>query len=406
MLGIGMRHQNGVDGSIAWRQNRDFEDLLRRLNGGTETEAGTTNASFHNARESESESKDDDGNEEQEGVMTKKEKKKKKKKRKASEGEEGELEDLDNDRKERKKKRKKSSKDGHANAMPGSVESESVPRPPREAPPADESGSAPMASATSTAITVNAPVPVRAPPRTHRARFIAAKRMAASNSTALAEILGIPSSSSSSAVASPAPVVPAPAPASTTATTTEAQDSLQKLTTSSQSVGDYFKAKLGAKAHRERQAPRSTLAAVVAATAPPDSARDDDDDGRAGLGLGRGPPRGPPQDSWDEEPVRGGIGASSSRLVTMFMPGQPTIEAREDITTTAGVELAATHDATDHDDGSRKSEKRRAKEQRRREKEERRRKRAEAGQVDRGTVDVPVDEEPAAGAKKKHREPA
>ena len=238
--------------------------------------------------------------------------------------------------------------------------------------------------------------------------------MAASNSTALAEILGIPSSSSSSAyqsaVASPAPVVSDPAlalPSTTTHTPTaiEAQDSLQKLMTSSQSVADYFKAKLGAKAHGERQAPRPTLATVGAATtAPPASARDEDSDGRAGLGLGSGPPRGPPQDSWNEEPVRGGIGASS-RSVTMFMPDRPTIEAREEITATAGVELAVTHDAADHDGGRRKSEKRRAKEERRREKEERRRRRAEAGQVGRVTVDVPVDGAHAAGAKKKHCEP-
>ncbi|KAI9462620.1 hypothetical protein F5148DRAFT_970719, partial [Russula earlei] len=31
MFGIGMEHQNDPNG-IAWRQNRDFENLLRRLN--------------------------------------------------------------------------------------------------------------------------------------------------------------------------------------------------------------------------------------------------------------------------------------------------------------------------------------------------------------------------------------
>ncbi|KAI0262586.1 hypothetical protein BC834DRAFT_812830, partial [Gloeopeniophorella convolvens] len=31
MLGIGMQHQKDPDG-IAWKQNRDFENLLRRLN--------------------------------------------------------------------------------------------------------------------------------------------------------------------------------------------------------------------------------------------------------------------------------------------------------------------------------------------------------------------------------------
>ena len=238
-------------------------------------------------------------------------------------------------------------------------------------------------------------------PRTHRARIIAAKRMAASDSTALAEILGIPSSSSSSsvypsAVASPVPVVPGPA----SATAAEAQDdSPQRLTTSSQSVADYFKAKLGAKAHGERQA-RPTLAPVDATSAPPALAQNDDN-GRAGLGLGRGPPRIP--DSLDEEPMRGGIGASSSssKFMVMFMPAQPA----EDTNATAGVEPVVTHDAADHDDNARRSEKRRAKEERRREKEERRRKRAEAGQVDRATVDVTVDGAPATGKIKKLREP-
>ncbi|KAI0053259.1 hypothetical protein FA95DRAFT_1477289, partial [Auriscalpium vulgare] len=31
MLGIGMQHQRDANG-IAWKQNRDFESLLRRLN--------------------------------------------------------------------------------------------------------------------------------------------------------------------------------------------------------------------------------------------------------------------------------------------------------------------------------------------------------------------------------------
>ena len=221
--------------------------------------------------------------------------------------------------------------------------------------------------------------------------------MAASDSTALAEILGIPSSSSSSsvypsAVASPVPVVPGPA----SATAAEAQDSPQRLTTSSQSVADYFKAKLGAKAHGERP----SLASVDATSAPPALAQNDDH-GRAGLGLGRGPSRIP--DSLDEEPMRGGIGASSSssKFMMMFMPAQPA----EDISATAGVEPVVTHDTADHDDNARKSEKRRAKKERRREKEVRRRKRTEAGQVDRAMVDVAVDGAPATGTRKELREP-
>jgi hypothetical protein len=91
--------------------------------------------------------------------------------------------------------------------------------------------------------------------------------------------------------------------------------------------------------------------------------------------------------------------------MTMFMSAQPTIEAREEITATAGIEPVVSHDAADHDDHLRRSEKRRAKEERRREKEEKRRKRAEAGKIDPATVDVPVHEAPAAGTQKKLRDP-
>ena len=34
MLGIGKAHQNDPNG-LAWKQNKDFESLLRRLNGGS-----------------------------------------------------------------------------------------------------------------------------------------------------------------------------------------------------------------------------------------------------------------------------------------------------------------------------------------------------------------------------------
>ena len=192
MLGIGVRQQSNLEGGIAWRQNRDFEDLLRRLNDGTTTE--TTNStelldSFHRAREPKSEAvedgvvekvKDDDGSsdgeQEREDVVAKKEKKKKKKKRKAAaEEEEVQVEEEEGlDRKERKKRRKKTSSssrddddDGRA-PVPSSHGIESEPPPPRpsyrEAPPAEESGPVPMVTATATRPTaVTAPVPVRAP---------------------------------------------------------------------------------------------------------------------------------------------------------------------------------------------------------------------------------------------------
>jgi hypothetical protein len=252
--------------------------------------------------------------------------------------------------------------------------------------------------------------------------------MAASNSTALAEILGIPSSAASSSsthpsaaatpfrtpTATPVPdlaAAPAPAPAATAAAVAEAEAPLQRLTTSAQSVGDYFKAKLGAKMNGAPR-PSSALAGAGAGA----SARDDGDgdrDGRAGLGLrggGASRERLLLTDRLDGERVRGGIGASlsSSRLAAMFMPGQcatPVAAGEVD-------ELVVTRDASDGQEDERRKrrgEKKRAKEERRKEKEERRRKRAEAeaGQVDGAVVDPPDGGPPPDGGtkKKKRREP-
>ena len=245
-------------------------------------------------------------------------------------------------------------------------------------------------------------------PRTHRARIIAAKRLAASNSTALAEILGIPSSSSSpspypSAVVTPHPTpTPNPDPTVAAAAVAEAQEPLQKLTTSSQSVGDYFKAKLGAKVRGERQY-RPALADPVPERDDDDD-DDDDHDNRPHLGLGAGASRSQLTGGrFDEERVRGGIGASSSKFAAMFSTGQHTTDAEnEKPAVVAG--LAETRDAAYHgDDDRRKREKKRAKEERRREKEERRRRRAEVAQADDVVVDIPIGEAPAGQAKKKKR---
>ncbi len=169
MLGIGMQHQKDPNG-IAWRQNRDFENLLRRLNGGTD---GATSP-FHRAREEEEEEEeeespkggtgtlqkmnegdgndnDDDDDDEHEDVVTRKDKKKKK--RKTAE----ELEGGPPDKKERK--RRKKMRDGDARAVPNN-ESEPPPLPPPEV-PAQE----PVKYASMPGVTAPVPVPVsiRAP---------------------------------------------------------------------------------------------------------------------------------------------------------------------------------------------------------------------------------------------------
>jgi len=171
------------------------------------------------------------------------------------------------------------------------------------------------------------------------------------------------------------------------------------LTTSSQSVGDYFKAKLSAKAHRERQ-PRLTVAIGDNASTP--TRDDDDDDHRPGLGLDKGASRMPVTDGLDEEQTRGGIGASSSKFAAMFTRSQVATDSRGD-DAAAATELVEAHDTADRDDDCRKREKKRAKEERRREKEERRRRKAEAGRLDGAVVDVPVGGEESAGRKKKKK---
>ncbi|KAI0249238.1 hypothetical protein BJV78DRAFT_714270 [Lactifluus subvellereus] len=394
MLGIGMQHQKDPNG-IAWRQNRDFENLLRRLNDEVATE---TSGPFHKAREEGGEKEaavvavDDEG-------ATKKKKKGKGKKRKALEEKEGTLEPEGPDDKRQRKKRRRKLRDGDDDDAADAVQ-HVAPAP--DETDASESRSARVAAAA-TPMAASAPV-LRAPPRTHRARIIAAKRMAASNSTALAEILGIPSSSSSSstpsafATTSSSPFSTTPTPATTTE---DAQDPLQKLTTATQSVGDYFKAKLGAKA---AQPPRSNLAPsdAVAAAAALD---DDDRPLRVGLGASRPVPIEAPSD----ERKRGEIGASS-KFAAMFALGrQATPDTGEG--NVASVDVDVTRDADGDEDDRGKSEKKRAKEERRKAKEERRRKRAEArsgtatGSLDGGAVDVPVGETLGGDAKrKKHRE--
>ena len=169
MLGIGMQHQKDPNG-IAWRQNRDFENLLRRLNeGDTSAVAGP----FHKAREEESlkgwreggerpstsETEDlQKMNEEDEVVVAKKEKKKEKKKRKTAEALEGE-DPLDKKRRKKRKKLMDGDDDDHAVASDDESEPPLAPPCPPESPAQqkEEPGSVPPMTA------ITAPVPIRAP---------------------------------------------------------------------------------------------------------------------------------------------------------------------------------------------------------------------------------------------------
>jgi Pin2-interacting protein X1 len=233
--------------------------------------------------------------------------------------------------------------------------------------------------------------------------MIAAKRMALSNSTALAEILGIPSSSTSSFtspyMSTAATPTPTPAPGPGRGPAVETQEPLQQLTTSSQSVGDYFKAKLSTKRPSH---PTLATADPPPVSAPTSSWDGGDDGNRAGLGSGGGASRVLLMDSLDEGRVRGGIGASSSKFAAMFTMAQPMTDTQEKNAMPA-IEPVETHDTADLDDDRRKSDKKLAKEERRRKKEEKRRRRAGAGQVDDTATDMAIDETPVGQAKKKKR---
>ncbi|KAH9177805.1 hypothetical protein EDB89DRAFT_1934558, partial [Lactarius sanguifluus] len=341
MLGIGMQcHQNDPDG-IAWRQNRDFENLLQRLNEGTEA-----TGPFHEARGSSSspivEEEVDGSHDADEGAVTdttKRAKKKKRQKKRNALQDEDEDEKAARDKREHKKRKK--SKNDVPEDDASSLGTQAA------AAPASESTPVPTAP-------IAAPAPIRALPRAHRARIIAAKRMAASNSTALAEILGIPSSSSTTV--SPSPLIAATAATTPTPTpaTSEDDDPLQKLTTAAQSVDDYLRAKLGAKAG----ARQNSIALVQ------DADRGDDEPPRAGLGTAARLVMTGPLD---------GSVRAASMLAAMFARGQATAAAEEQADV-AGVKRADDDggDAGDEEE-RRKREEKHAKEERRKKKEDRRR---------------------------------
>ena len=144
--------------------------------------------------------------------------------------------------------------------------------------------------------------------RAHRARHIAMKGLASKSATAIAEILGVPSSFNTPTQSDS--LVPS---ASTTAVDSPAPDAsaapaglkMHDLTTSSKSVMDYFREKLAAKSTRPSEASTPTAVASPAAD-------DYDDRPRGGLGLGASRLRveaAVEVDEYEERP-RGGLGAS------------------------------------------------------------------------------------------------
>ncbi|KZP19641.1 hypothetical protein FIBSPDRAFT_955301 [Athelia psychrophila] len=182
MLGIGNAHMNDPN-AVAWRQNKDFEALLKRLNEGRE------DAVIAPAIKEEGAAEADDGGEGKEG-----EKKRKRRERA----------DEDGDSAKKGLKKRKSSPAGEGVVV--------VAEPPKVA-----------------AVKVSASRPMA-----HRARNRASKNLSNKSAAEIAEILGI------------APT-PAASTAQLPGTLTQIDDApaaLEKLTTSARSMADYFRDRL------------------------------------------------------------------------------------------------------------------------------------------------------------------
>ncbi|RDB24746.1 Protein PXR1 [Hypsizygus marmoreus] len=243
MLGIGAAHQKDPDG-IAWKQNKDFENLLKRLNEAAAAESIPT-ANAAEEEDIELEAKRGDSGEEKE------------KKRKRTKDVEGVSE-------EKAKKKRKKSKEAEKSDQASVEPTENI----QEIPEVKEAPSEP-------------PKPYIPRHRAHRARAIASKSMASKSSAAIAEILGIAptptSSASTSGLGTPLGKL--------TSLEEDGTVTLEKLTTSTKSVADYFKEKLLAKSSKSGTATPLTPQSEL------------------------------PEDSWNNTP-RGGLGSSRLLLET------------------------------------------------------------------------------------------
>ncbi|KAI0685270.1 hypothetical protein C8T65DRAFT_679773 [Cerioporus squamosus] len=295
MLGIGADHKNSAEG-MAWKQNKDFENLLRRLNAANgngeaqEEEPMKIDGFVRPTAKVEPENQATaDG--EIEGAHEDGEKKLKKKRKK------GEQED---ESKERKKKRKKSKSSEDTSDAEESSKKEKKKKKKRDT---EREINTPAETASpSPAPTVPSAGPSRHPRAAYRGRHMAAKSLASKSASAIAEILGLasPSPSPSPAISGYPSSAPTPYPStpfepgpstSTSGSDTPAdteQLKLQELTVSSKSVMDYFKEKLAAKSNARVYGGSSS--APASGTDTPAAAEDDYDYGerpRVGLGASK-----------------------------------------------------------------------------------------------------------------------
>ncbi|KDR75259.1 hypothetical protein GALMADRAFT_140787 [Galerina marginata CBS 339.88] len=227
MLGIGAAHQKDPNG-IAWKQNKDFENLLKRLN---ETVAVQTPV------ESE------DEKDEYMGEDISVDETEKKKKRKHKGGEDGS---------ERKKKKIKDAEIDQQTAV--------------------------VQESMEVDVAVVAEVKKLAVPRhrAHRARAIAAKNISSKSAAHISEILGVAPTPTSLSTALSAEFQPGKL---TSLTDTDGLE-IEKITTSTKSLAEYFKEKLASKS-----------GGSSTPTTPSSNSRAEEDDSydtpRIGLGASR-----------------------------------------------------------------------------------------------------------------------
>lgn len=354
MLGIGAAHQKDPHG-IAWKQNKEFEALLQRLN----AQDGQDSPSKHVLGEFvRPEHPAEDAHPEEDKEPNQSSKKEKKRKRKEGE------QTVDGKDKKKRKKDRRQDEDVEDSAAADS----SKPVSPH------------IDSAIPSPDTVSSMLQTRPKgrPMAHRARIQAAKRLANKSAAAISEILGVvptPSSvSSTTPSGSLTPIIPA-----------DSDLPLEKLTTSSKTVADYFKEKLSAKSGFNTPAANddgSTSRGGIGSSAP---SRDDVDQPRIGLGAGRSFGEGGSSNMFAQF-----FNTSSSSHATVVQMASSAIQAIMPTTTSS----------TDNSSNEEMTEKQRRKVQR---KEERTKRDAElVGVPARAGVEMPGND--AKAEKKKRKE--
>ncbi|KAF6760168.1 hypothetical protein DFP72DRAFT_98448 [Ephemerocybe angulata] len=346
MMGIGAAHQKDPNG-IAWKQNKDFENLLKRLNAGSDTGTVETTTEVVMKEEVVTETnKDCEGlTEKEKRRKEKKEKKDKKKDKKRKHGE-------DEEDSSEKKKRRKSSEE------PSEKKAEDVQM--------KEATSAPAP----------APPVKRMPPRfrAHRARAIAAKTISSKSDAHISEILGIaPTPSTSTPTSEPSSGSATPGDQGKLTVISE----LEKITTSTKSVADYFKEKLQAKTSNSTS-PFTSSDSTTPASTPGLGSRsrdnDYDDEVRPMGGLGFSRLRLEVKEECDvvqEATMRMGLSKFSSLMSSTFLTQSLT-----NFDDPQKKEEAKVEELAGDDDSSSSEEEETKEERKRRRKEEKEKKRA------------------------------